>query len=1556
MLELDNFKLNKSHNESKVTKVEKISTRDIAIIGMAGRFSGSDDLEDFWAKLREGRDLIRTFPARRRRDTDSYLKNIHEFEGRIEYIEGGYFEEIDKFDPLFFNISPRQANLMDPHQRLFLQNAWHTLEDAGYGGEKLKGSNTGIYLGYSSDFGNEYRELVQNSGADMINLSLGGNIKSIIASRIAYILDFKGPSMTVDTACSSSLTAIHLACQGLRAGDCDQALVGSVQVKLLPLKGQSEGVGIQSANGRSKTFDQSSDGIGVGEGYASILLKPLNRALEDKDRVLAVIKGSGINQDGSSIGITAPNALAQADVIERAWKDGEIDPETITYIEAHGTGTSLGDPIEIDGISRIFKKYSQKKQFCGIGAAKTNTGHLDNAAGMVGVVKSIMALQHREIPPTIHFEEPNHEINFLDSPVYVVDRLTPWVSEGQPRRCGISAFGLSGTNAHLVLEEAPELEEEANHLEGPYLLTISAIKEEILKELVGSYHQMTQTSKELDLAGICYTANTGRGHYSHRLVLEFEDESELREQLKAIKESNNLTDLSIEGVSYASIKVDDQKRQQLTTVADEKLTAPIEPAQCHAIIDLYLEGAEIDWERYYGDNQPVKVKLPTYPFEERRCWIELEDNSQLHPLVDGLYEETGDEKVYLTDFSPERQWELEDHLISGHYVLPGTAYLEMAREVTRDQYPAGIELRDVIFLTPMAMEEGEEREAQTILQNGDGYYEFNVVSKGQRGEEWVTHVDAKVAPFDEELGQYDIQELLSRCPETIHAKYSDNTERAIVVGPHWKNVDTYNIGDDELVVHLKLQDQFLDDLDNYTIYPSLLDTAVNAASQHIGEGLYLPFSYKSFKLINKMPANFYSHIQKRDKQDEGLETIAFDLTLMDEEGKAFIKIEDYKVKKVRTNQLKIDASQKYHQIHWIESPDLEEKIDSSDKYLIFNDEVGLANRLTDKLEDAGCQVINVDLGSEYQQVSSGYFVISPAEEDYLKLLEELKGSGITKIIHLAANNGGVDEIKELEELQNYLDRGVKSLFRLTRALVGAGWKEKLQLYIIANQAHQITGQEDNLYPANAALFGLAKVVGTELNNLSQTSIDIDSRTPVETIIGEINSPLDTVQVAYRRGRRYIEEFKPVELDSFNDHQVELKEEGVYLVTGGTGALGLAVSKYLVGEHPVNLALLNRTSLPQRSEWEQIIATEEGKLANKLSAIIELEEEGAEVSHYPVDLAQDQKLAQALEDMRAKYGRINGIIHCAGVAGDGFVFRKEETTFNQVIEPKIHGTWNLDRLTREDEPDFFILFSSINAHYGQPGQGDYTAANSYMDSFAAYRNQLGLDTLAINWAAWQEIGMAVDYGVNNQQGIFKPLPTKMALTSFDQLLQKDITQITVGELNYDFLTGLEGSYPFELSGQIKSKISRRKKINPRSQDKNSHKRSKKEFVLTGDDEFNDTEKIVAQIWADILELEEVDIYQSFYELGGDSILATYILKELEEEFPGMVDISDIFSYSSVHEMAEYLEDQMDDSGYETEEEEEDFDSAVDDMLDMLEKGEVNAEDAEKLLFDKLGGNM
>ncbi|MCP5049400.1 MAG: polyketide synthase, partial [bacterium] len=706
--------LKKTGSRDPDPAIKEVSNREVAVIGLALKLADYEDTGSFWKDVMYGCDRIGPFPPQRLEDTDSLLGFLaNQMNGKADgagsnYREMAYLDRIDTFDSRFFRLSPKDASAIDPAQRLFLETAWRAVEDSGYGGDRLRGERVGVFVG--SVASGQYADIVSRVQPESFETIFAGNVPSNIVGRISYLLDWHGPAAVIDTACSSALVAVHTACRSIRNGECRMALAGTAKIVLTPVDvGQK--AEISSADGRTRTFDNNSDGTGAGEGIIAVLLKPLHQAVKDNDHIYAVIKGSAVNQDGNAAGITVPNAEAQADVIRGAWKDAAIDPATIGYIEAHGTGTRLGDPIEIDGLTRAFSAFpdSDREQARAIGSVKANFGHLDNAAGLLGLVKAILCLQNRQIPPLVHFKEPNARIRFETSPVYVPEGLTDWrppsPSGESPRRCGVSSFGLSGINCHMVVEEAPppKTNETGDPVHGPHLLLISGKDAGALERYIDAYRFFLAARPEKDLNDLCATAATGRGHYNYRLALLFKDRGELDGQLDSLGREGiadcreqgiyyhgftvvpeDAPSPGDDGVTYKEIKaLGDQAKQLLTGIQRD----------LEGLAGLYVSGAEMDWIDFYtsGSHGFQKMSIPTYPLEKRRCWFQLPApstaptaNASRYSRVSDVDQaflnfrlaETPDQVIYSVTLDPATSWLLKNHRVMGEPTLVGTAYYQ----------------------------------------------------------------------------------------------------------------------------------------------------------------------------------------------------------------------------------------------------------------------------------------------------------------------------------------------------------------------------------------------------------------------------------------------------------------------------------------------------------------------------------------------------------------------------------------------------------------------------------------------------------------------------------------------------------------------------------------------------------------------------------------------------------------------------------------------------------------------------------------------------------------
>ncbi|QJC51349.1 amino acid adenylation domain-containing protein [Paenibacillus albicereus] len=632
---------------ARAAVTDSSATHEVAIIGFAGRIGSASQPAELAELLGGAEDRIGPFPSGRRDDAEPFLRHLGVDPDEAEFFEGAFLDDIASFDPALFRLSPKEAALMNPNQRLFLMAAWQAIEHAGYGGAGLAGSRTGVYVGYNGDALHDYKRMIEALCPEELGSAAPGNLSSMIAGRVAYLLDLHGPALQVDTACSSSLVALHLACQAIRSGECDAAVAGSVKINLLPLD-HGVRLGMEAGDGRAKPFDDAADGTGMGDGAVALLLKPLAKAKRDGDFIHGVIKGSAVGQDGSSAGITAPNALAQEDVIARAWQDADVDPETISYIEAHGTGTSLGDPIEIDGLTRAFRRHTDKRQFCAIGSAKSQIGHLDHAAGIAGVLRGLLALKRGMLPPNVHFRRPNRSIDFIGSPLYVNVEPSPWPKGAGPRRMGVSAFGMSGTNAHVVLEEAPARESAAAETEAPALFVLSARSPEGLAASAARMREWLKTDEAAasPLAAMCATAACGRSHGPHRLAIVCRTRRELALALEealhagavplgeaaALQPGSAAASeaawtpegacfrLAARGLAAGSAAY--AGRVQPNAAMAQEVDAAEASPSLDAAARLYASGGEPAWTRLHPPGSLKRAPLPGAPFELRRCWLQ----------------------------------------------------------------------------------------------------------------------------------------------------------------------------------------------------------------------------------------------------------------------------------------------------------------------------------------------------------------------------------------------------------------------------------------------------------------------------------------------------------------------------------------------------------------------------------------------------------------------------------------------------------------------------------------------------------------------------------------------------------------------------------------------------------------------------------------------------------------------------------------------------------------------------------------------------------------------
>lgn len=874
--------------------IDTSEAEGIAIVGMALQIGAAANEEEFWQMLCRGEDMIGDFPEERKTEVAPFRECLY---GKAPYVQRAYLPQISRFDAEYFRLTPLEAQMMDPEQRLFLESAFACLQNAGYE-TAIHGSRTGVYVGHSSP-DVRYEQLIDMGMGDTdyaAGVKISGNVESMIAARVSYLLDLQGPAMVINTACSSSLSALHLACNAIRSGEIDAAIVGAVKVYLLPgtMANGNAGVQIASATGRTKTFDAQADGTGGGEGVITVLLKPLSLALADGDAIRAVIRGSSLNQDGASMGITAPNPEAQARLLRECWRESGIEPEEISYIEAHGTGTKLGDPIELEAITKAFADHTAKRQFCAIGSVKSNIGHLDCAAGLAGVAKTVLMLEKGKIPPTLHFQSPNSQIDFIHSPVYVCDKLEAW-QPPQGRKCGVSSFGISGTNAHVVLEEAP-LEDYSDEHEGAQLLLISGRTEACLLENWRRLREFARMERP-GLRELCCSAAVGRAHHAWRAALVLES----LEQFLATEPNADAV------VGLAKVSATAQ---------------PIVTADLHALAQGYLRGEAYRWAELYQGAK--KCALPPYAFAHSTYWVEHHSlqapmqAQKLAPCLDEQIELADGSHVFRYRLSAAQCWELREHTLEGTHILPGTVYIEMLLEAGRCLFAQDFCLHDVMFLSSYACKADDVAELQVFAQPGDEGFTLSIRSKKQGAHTWESHAEGVLLPSRKPQPQATaISGLLAQAgePQTVERQ----NQSPIKISPRWLSLEKLWKTDETMTAHFVLQEQFRNSLQGYEAYPSLLDGAVNAANILHSAGFCLPFSYKTVRFFRTLPASFYSRARAYAENKMQQKLFTYDVTLYTDSGEVIAQIEGYTLKIVE-QMSDVLHEKRYHCLQWTEKP------------------------------------------------------------------------------------------------------------------------------------------------------------------------------------------------------------------------------------------------------------------------------------------------------------------------------------------------------------------------------------------------------------------------------------------------------------------------------------------------------------------------------------------------------------------------------------------------------------------------------------------------------------
>ena len=1218
----------------------------------------------------------------------------HPASNKTASIWGGFIEDADCFDAPFFSVSPREAVWMDPQQRFALEMAWHAIEDAGYRASALAGSRTGVYMGVCHW---DYAELLEKHLAQTDAYMPTGIAFSIIANRVSHFFDLHGPSIANDTACAASLTAIYEAVRALQAGDCEMALAGGVNLAWSPNHFVAfSKAGMLSKEGSGKAFDDRADGYVRGEGGGVLLLKPLEKALADGDPVHAVIRGIGVNHGGRTNSLTVTSPDAQAELIESVHRAAGVTPDRVSYIEAHGPGTPLGDPIEIAGLKQAFAALhaaagtEPAPDSCGVGSVKTNIGHLEGAAGVAGIAKLLAALRHGVLPANVGFETLNRLIDLSGSPFRIQAAARDWPHDpDHPRLAGISSFGFGGANAHALLEEAPA-PAFAVGFDGPVILPLSARDETRLAVYAERLRDwLAEVPDDLSLADLACTFQTAREPMEARAAFIASDRDGLIDALRGF------------------------------LAGDAPENGPYRDLAAR-----WRAGEDVDWSVLYKDGPtPRRIHAPLYPFARHRYWMDAslagkDTQAFPHPLaqrnLSGL-----DGPRYRSHLGREAfYW--ADHHVAGQQILPGVACLEAARaalEQARGGAPLteGLTFEQVNWTRPIRADSVPVAVETRVQPQEDGGFGFTIsTAEGAANAQGVL----RVAPL-ETPPALNIAALADTLPEMIDPAecYRRLTASGVAHGPAFQALRTVRRGPDGVpggvLAELRLGRLLHGTLAQFPLHPVLLDAAIQAwvaLDNGTSAGSAVPFACGRIEMHGPCTKVMQAHVRRVAGSVRSDAVVRLDIDLTDKEGRPCLAFRDLALRLVAPKAME-DAA----------------------PVTVIADEAPTAHL-------------------------AGRWLERPTQADSTPRETHIFLAGFAPDIaaSLAARTG-----LPVECLPEAADPAARATgwFRHLHGALAARMRAKP---VLPQRFLMLAGPKAPAWLATP-LAGLLRTAAQENPKFSGAVIALEGETDTERLAGllaaEATAAEDAAELRYdAAGKRLA--WQPQEILPAGETP-SLNSEAAYWITGGLGRLGLILAGWLAVRGARRIVLSGRRIDPD--------AAAEAALAT-------LRAGGAEMHLETCDVTDAKAVAKTVARIEADIGPLKGIIHAAGLLDDGYILTKAADSIAPVLAPKIAGTLNIDRATRDTALDFLLLCSSIAASFGNAGQGDYAGGNGFLDGFAEHRTRLaetgerhGL-TLAIGWPLWAEGGMSVDASglaaLARRFGTV-PMPTSVGLAALDR---------------------------------------------------------------------------------------------------------------------------------------------------------------------------------------------
>lgn len=1403
----------------------------IAVVGVGCRFPGASNPAAFWQLLSRGGDAISEIPADRW-SVNRFYDPVPQTKGKMNTRWGGFLESVDRFDAAFFGITPREAERMDPQHRLVLEVAWECLEDAGFGRERLDGSNTGVFLGIGNyDYG---RQLIRNT--DLINAYDGiGNTLCIAANRLSYFLNLRGPSLVLESACSSSLVSLHYAVRSLQSGESDLCLVGGVSLMLSPeptiTYAQAK---MMSSDGHCKTFDASADGYVRGEGCGIVLLRRLSDAIAQGDTIHAVISGTAVNQDGRSSGLTAPNGLAQQEVIRQALDDAGMTASQISYVEAHGTGTPLGDPLEFEALQKVYAVGREATNPCVVGSVKTNIGHLEAAAGMAGLIKLILMLRHRQIPAHLNLQTLNPYIQLEGSFFRIPTSLEDWLPSSGKLYAGLSSFGFGGTNAHLILEESPvclvdsSFKLSADPADTPELLVLSARSEPALRELCGAYRSELDNPLPPRLSDLCGSAATGRSHFDHRFAAVSGSLHDLRGHLDDFGRG-----LSASGF-HAGVAPRNRKRKLAFLLTGQGSQYPgmgaglynSEPVfravidRCDAILQPLLDVPlrsvlfpDMEAEPLLHQTAYTQPALFSLEYALAQLWISwgvqptllighslgeyvaaalagvfsLEDGLRLiarrGQLIqslprDGAMVAVWHDHTAVNALLRGREQEISLATINGTSSCVISGRREVIEEVVASLTDAGISTKPLevshAFHSP-AMEPIADAFAEVAGSISYRRPSLPIVSNlnGQIGgaemaspDYWCRHLREPVrflsalehlvdqryavvleigprptlaslaATYFTECGQ-PLEALASLHPRRAdRAQMLESLARLLVLGfsPSWDRI--YPLGSFQripLPTYPFQRERFWLEIPDPAV-SSLQLTSDRSVSSPLLD--LLDQGKGSSAAVSAYLANL-----------PGL--TAEQAAIVPAVAEALVR--DHQARRPMSELLSSG-----YELVWRLSPELvslrplptSSRQPPSSQWWLLADRQGVGSALAERLRRQGKDVQLIEAVADPQTL--------PWRD--AAALRALPSGSTVQVVHLWA----------LDALQDDVQSCLQVPLELLQALGPSECPIVSTVWFVTQQAVGLA-QDSLIQPAQAALWGFAKVLGLEEPERLGAILDLPGAMTAEILdglAGILAEPPREPLLALRSDGIHVPRLVPRPIEP--KPCCRWSADHCYLVTGGLGALGLQVAEWLAGRGAGSLVLLSRGE--PSAEGAARLAT--------------LQAGGVTVRTVRADVTDAKAMRELWSELRDAPQPLAGVFHCAGLTSYAEIKDLDWSECERILRSKVQGGWLLHSLSKDQPLDCFVCFSSIASVWGSRGQAHYAAANAFLDGLCAHRHRQGLAATCINWGPWQGGGMASEAfrDLLARMGV-QPLDAGEALAAMDLLLSAGLTQRTIAIIDW-----------------------------------------------------------------------------------------------------------------------------------------------------------------------------